>query len=309
MRIGVTRMRTLLGATASLVVAAAVGATALGASPDACSPTKPETVAYEHLSGVPVNATSLDIYAPKVSCRATNRKAPVVMWVHGGGYQRGDKSNKVTDKRRLFNGRGWFFISVNYRLTKTGDPTSAHYPDHYRDVAAAVAWTRSHIGSRGGDSQRVALLGHSAGADIVSNVATNPKWLTQRDLGLRAVRCSGPLDTEGFDKTRVPNRSDEAAQWREALGNDPNYRRDTSATLLAKANTGIPKTITVKRGTALRQSIEVDFANRLRSIGVPATVIDARTLSHEEVNTRIGAPGDKVMTPPLMKFLTGCFAS
>ncbi len=302
-------LRALLGSAAVLVVAAGASRTAVGASADTCSPTKPETVAYEHLSGVPVNATSLDIYAPKASCRAQDNKAPVVLWVHGGGYQHGDKSNKVTDKRRLFNDRGWFFISVNYRLTRTGDPSSAHYPDHYRDVAAALAWTRSHIGSRGGDTHRLALLGHSAGADIVSNVITNPKWLSQRGLGLGAVHCGGAFDTEGFDKTRVPNGSDEAAQWREALGNDPNYKRDTSATLLAKADSGIPKTITVKRGTALRQSIEVDFANRLRSLGVPVTMIDARSLSHEEVNTRIGAPGDKVMTPPLIRFLTGCFAS
>ncbi len=294
---------------AATLVAMTAAITAIGASPDACSPTKPETVAYQHLGGVPVKATSLDIYAPKASCRTANQKAPVVMWVHGGGYQRGDKSNKVTNKRRLFNDRGWFFISVNYRLTRTGDPSSAHYPDHYRDVAAAVAWTRSHIGSRGGDPHRLALLGHSAGADIVSNVITNSKWLTQRGLGLGAVHCGGTFDTEGFDKTRVPNSSAEAAQWREALGNDPNYKRDTSATLLAKAHTAIPRTITVKRGTPLRQSIEVAFANRLRGLGVGVTVIDARSLSHGEVNTRIGAPGDKVMTPPLTKFLTGCLGS
>ena len=63
-------------------------------------------------------------------------------------------------------------MSVNYRLTSTGDLASAHYPDHYRDVTAAVAWTRAHIWSWGGDPDRIALLGHSAGADIVANVIT-----------------------------------------------------------------------------------------------------------------------------------------
>lgn len=119
----------------------------------------------------------------------------MVVWVHGGGYRIGDKANQVADKRRLFNARGWIFVSVNYRLTVAGVPGSAHYPDHFRDVAAAVAWVRRHIGARGGDRTRVALLGHSAGADIVSNVTVNPRWLRERRLSLRAVRCAGPLDT------------------------------------------------------------------------------------------------------------------
>jgi hypothetical protein len=42
---------------------------------------------------------------------------------------------------------------------------------------------------------------------------------------------------------------------------------------------------------------------------VPVTVLDAGTLTHGQVNSQIGAPGDAVMTPPLVSFLSGCFAS
>ena len=92
-----------------------------------------------------------------------------------------------------------------------------------------------------------------------------------------------------------------------ALGNDPSYAVDTSATLLARAGRGIPPTITVVRGNGLRRSIEADYAARLRSLGVPAATIDAsRRLTHAQVSRRIGAPGDQVMTPPLMAFLRGC---
>ena len=291
-----------------MLALASAGAGAFGSSSSGCTgPSTPQTVAYERLPGVPANATSLDIYAPKPTCRAAP-KAPVVMWVHGGAYHTGDKSNQVVNKRRLFNSHGYVFISVNYRLTRTGDLASAHYPDHYRDVAAAVAWTRAHVSSWGGNPNRIALLGHSAGADIVANVITNPTWLHELALSLGAVRCAGTLDTEGFDKTRVPAGSNESAQWRDALGNDPAYKVDTSATLLAKAHTGIPRTITVTRGTALRRSIETAFANRLRSLGVPVSIIDASSLTHQEVNSRIGAPGDTVMTPPLMRFLSTCFS-
>jgi arylformamidase len=303
------RLRWIVAGAMVLALTCAT-ASAFGSPRRGCTgPSTPQTVAYEQLPGAPVNATSLDIYAPKPTCRVAPRRAPVVMWVHGGGYHIGDKSNQVGDKRRLFNARGYVFISVNYRLTSAGDPTSAHYPDHYRDVAAAVAWVRTHISSWGGNPHRIALLGHSAGADIVANVITNTQWLGERALPLRTVRCAGTFDTEGFDKTRVPDGTDESAQWQDALGNDPAYKRDTSATLLAKPHTGIPKTITVTRGTPLRRSIETDFASRLRSLGVSVSIIDASSLTHEEVNSRIGAPGDTVMTPPLMRFLRTCFSS
>lgn len=200
------------------------------------------------------------------------------------------------DKVALFAARGWIFVSVNYRLSRAGDPSLARYPDHYRDVAAAVRWTRSTIKRDGGDRKRIALLGHSAGADIVANVTTNPRWLVECGLSLRAVRCAGPLDTEGFDKPMASDR--EQVQWRIALGNDPTYARDTSAVYL----------ITVVRGTSRRQAIEQRFAATLGAAGVPATVIDARSLTHEQVNRRIGAPGDTVMTPALVRFLKGCFA-
>jgi arylformamidase len=298
----------------SILTAIAVTGVAIAAGPAAAAPrrtcapaTAKKTFAYEQVAGVPVNATSLDVWAPSPKCRVGPRRAPVVMWVHGGGYRTGDKTNGVADKVRLFNARGWVFVSVNYRLTRAGDPTSAHYPDHYRDVAAAIAWTRAHISGVGGNPHRIAVLGHSSGADIVSNVTTNPRWLGERGLPLRAVRCAGPLDTAGFDKTRVPAGDPEAVQWRQALGNDPAFRTDTSATLLAKAGTGIPSTITVTRGTALRRSIESGFADALRRVGVKATVIDASSLSHDDVSRRIGAPGDTVMTPPLMRFLRRCF--
>ncbi len=262
----------------------------------------PTTVAYETIAGVPTDLVSLDIHAPAAKCNA-----PVVMWVHGGGYQIGDKANQMSDKVRLFNSKGWVLVSVNYRLTVTGDPSSAHYPDHYNDVAASVAWVNQHIGRYGGDPTRIALLGHSAGADIVSNVTTNPRYLNGKGLNLSNITCAGPLDTEGFDKAAAS--ADEKPQWAEALGNDPNYIFDTSATKQAAAGKGIPPTIGVYRGTANRQQIENAFLDKLTSIGVVATRIDARTLSHEDVNTRIGAAGDTVMTPPLINFLTNCFSS
>ena len=89
---------------------------------------------------------------------------------------------QIRDKVRLVNDQGWLFVSINYRLTDPGAPTSARFPDHFEDVAAAVAWVHEEIGAYGGDPERLALLGHSAGADIIANVAAEPSYLAAEGL-------------------------------------------------------------------------------------------------------------------------------
>ena len=259
----------------------------------------PATVPYKTVTGVDPDLLSLDIHAP-----ADAHNAPVVMWVHGGGYAIGDKAYQMPDKITLFNEQGWILVSVNYRLS-VPDKGAAQYPDHYLDVAAAVAWVREHIPAYGGDSNRIALLGHSAGADIVSNVAVNPIYLKEYGLALSALTCAAPLDTAGFDKAKAGDNEQE--QWLSALVNNPNYIAGTSATLLIQPNIGIPPMLGVTRGNDRRQQIETEFIAALQAAGIESTLVDATALTHNEVNSQIGAAGDTVMTEPLMKFLKGCF--
>ena len=270
-----------------------------------CPPADPRTVHYREVAGRAPALTSLDVFGLTPGC-----DAPVVMWVHGGAYQIGDKSNVVAPKVHWARAHDWVFVSVNYRLTDPADPAGAHFPDHYEDVAAAIAWVHAHITRDGGDPGRIAVLGHSAGADIVANVLVDPTYLRAEGLGLGVVACGAPLDTEGFDKVRAgaADPEGEKAQWKVALGNEPDYLTKTSATRIVRSGIGIPPMIGVVRGTPRRRAIERGFLDALRGAGIDATAIDASGLSHEEVNRRIGAPGDTVMTPPLTRFLTGCFA-
>ena len=285
---------------------AAPAAAASGSARRCATPGLPTTVRYRTVPGVAANLTSLDVHAPARAC-----DAPVVVWVHGGGYQVGDKRNQMADKVRLFNARGWILVSVNYRLTTPGKPGSATFPDHYEDVAAAVAWVHAQIPRYGGDPERTALRGHSAGADIVSNVTAQPSYLAKHHLAPSDLACTAPLDTAGFDKLARPPDADERRQWAAALGGDPKRLAATSATRLVRAagaEADVPPTLTVYRGTAARQRIEKGYAAALRAAGTPVTLVDATRLSHNEVNSRIGAPGDQVMTPALVRFLTSCFA-
>lgn len=291
-----------------LVTIAAFAATPAGAqaAADSCSVASPTTHVYKTVTGVNPNLLSLDVYMPSSTCR-NGKKAPVVVWVHGGAYTIGDKrTGGAATKAQLFNSKGWAFVSINYRLTDMSSPKPWRWPIHYEDGAAAIKWIKTNIASRGGDPTRISVVGHSAGADLVSNLATQPNYLGKYALGPSVMRCQAPLDTDGFDK--VSAADPDVSLWAGALGNAPDFRRTTSATLIARRGVGTPRAIVALRGTAARIAVGNAYIAKLASLGITGNrSINARGLTHEEVSGAIGSPGDTVMTPPLVSFLTDCF--
>jgi arylformamidase len=243
----------------------------------------------------------LDVYPASHGC-----PAPVVVWVHGGGWQHGDKRNRMDDKVRLWNDAGYTVVSVNYRLTDPAAAAPVRFPAHDEDVASAVAWVHDHIADHGGDPDRIALLGHSAGAQISASVATDPKYLGAHGLGLDALRCAGALDTEGYDVTAMASTGN--AIYRAAFGDDPATWHDASPIEHVTPDSGIPRFLVVERGTPRRRRAAEAFVTSLRDAGVTVTVVDAGSLSHAEVNSVIGRNDDSVVTPPLRTFLSECLA-
>src|SRR6186997_1867641 len=76
----------------------------------------------------------LDVYAPPDA-----KNLPVVFWIHGGGWQAGDKSD-VKLKPQMFMDKGFVFVSINYRLLPAVDMGTLT-----RDVAKAFRWIEDHI--------------------------------------------------------------------------------------------------------------------------------------------------------------------
>lgn len=263
-------------------------------------------VPYRTVEGVDPNMTSLDVYEP--AARGKCKPAPIVMWVHGGGWMIGNKRHAVADKVRLFNEAGYVFISVNYRLTDTSAAEPVQFPTHNEDVAAAVAWVVEHAADYGGDPDRIALLGHSAGAAIVASVGTDERYLAEYDLDLSALRCVVPIDTEGFDvaaSAASPGRL--GSIYRAVFGDDPATWEEASPLQHVEAGKHIPDMLLVERGFATRRAKAEQFAAALRAAEVDVTIVDADGLTHADVNKLIGAPGDDVMTPAVTTFLDGCF--
>jgi acetyl esterase len=96
----------------------------------------------------------LDIYRPQVG-DATNR--PMLLFLHGGGFIRGDKSEKE-NIGLYFARQGYIVALANYRLA----PRSV-FPAGAEDVSAALQWLRANAARFGGDARRIFIAGESAG--------------------------------------------------------------------------------------------------------------------------------------------------
>lgn len=106
----------------------------------------------------------LDIFRPEGA-----QRAPVVVFVHGGAFVRGDKctSTELYDNVLYWFARqGCIGVNVEYRLAP-----EAPYPGGARDVAQAMDWLHAKVAEYGGDPARMLLIGHSAGGTHVASYA------------------------------------------------------------------------------------------------------------------------------------------
>src|SRR5260221_4131282 len=102
----------------------------------------------------------------------------VVIYVHGGGFERGDKRQRGTpfyDNIMLWATReGFVGVNIDYRLAPKN-----HWPDAQEDMAAVVRWVKENIAQYGGDSHRIVLWGESAGASLIAGYLPHPQFWGQ----------------------------------------------------------------------------------------------------------------------------------
>lgn len=264
-----------------------------------------ETVQYNSLSGIDPNLLSIDIY----HFGDTIPQKSVVIWVHGGGWRRGDKSQGLNNKLHLCSEMGYIFVSVNYRLSPypgSSDPNRIVYPIHNNDVADAVKWVYDSIANYGGIKDKIVLLGHSAGAHLVSLTGTSNLFLPARGIPLNAIKGVASIDTEGYD---VYQRVEEADLdlYRNAFGTDPTVLFEASPINHLFSGTKYPRFFIAKRGTEKKTANSLAFIDKLQSIGASVTVVDGSQYDHNEINRAIGAPNEIAVTDPFKTFLIQCF--
>ena len=228
--------------------------------------------------------------------------------MHGGAFVTGDKANKITDKVKLFTDAGWAFASLNYRLVD--DPgsgaTNGEYPAAEQDIGAALAYLADHADDYALDPHDIMLLGHSAGAFLVSLVSTDGSFVEGAGIEQGDIVCTAPLDTTYDIPAQVASGGNEEAMYRNAFGDDPAVWKQASPPNNVAAGKDIPAFHIVTRGAPPRVAQSQAFATTLTNAGFDADAQVVRGLTHEEVNAAVGQAGETTVTKPLMDFFRDC---
>ncbi len=264
-------------------------------------------ISYAQISGVDPHLLSLDVYYTD----PLTAQRPVLLFIHGGGWAGGDKSH-IGFKPDFFTHAGFVFVSANYRLSP-----QAIFPAHVQDVAKAIAWTVKSIRQYGGDPNRLFLMGHSAGAHLVTLVATDDQYLKSFGLSLTAVKGVIALDSAAFDLADFASLCKNhvlPSPYSIPFGQDPAVWKFASPSTYVSSGKHIPPIAVIYSGdvgvgsTVSRQILSADFDKKLVAAGVPNVLIGAPDKTHASINDDFGKPGDPVAQKTLAflkKILTG----
>lgn len=244
----------------------------------------------------PDKLQSLDVYSPPKA-----QKLPVVFWIHGGGWQTGDKSD-VHIKPQVFNGKGFVFVSTNYRLLPDVDMETLT-----RDVAKSIRWVHDHIADYGGDPNQLLIMGHSAGAQLAALLCTDESYLKAEGLSLAIIKGCVPVDGDTYDipamievaetRWRVHGLPPAKFGHRIKFGNDPSKHKHFSAVTHVAKDKDIPPFLILYVANHPDVTAQAQrLGNVLKEAGVPVTLYGARETTHTRINADLGRPDDPATT-------------
>jgi len=277
-------MRRILVLLAAAGFAAGAGAVAPPASPPPEAVPAADAVVKTDVAYGKDEKQRLDVYGPKGA-----RGAPVVVYVHGGEWTKGDKAD-VGYKPRWFTANGVVFVSTNYRLYP-----AARFPAHAEDVAAAVRWVADHIAGYGGDPKKVVLMGHSAGCHLVTLVGLDPKYLAGVRLAPADLRGVVAWSGGAYDLVaKVAEGGTYKGHIANAFGPDEAAWRDASPVTHAKTGGSAPPFLfaAYEKGNTAHRAAE-RLAGLIRDAGGKAEVVLLKDRTHTTANQLLGSPGDE----------------
>ncbi|MDD2722611.1 MAG: alpha/beta hydrolase [Methylovulum sp.] len=195
-----------------------------------------------------------------------NRRAPLVLFVHGGGWKRGSKDTADGSwKAPHYIGLGYAYASINYRLV----PNST-VEDEAADVAAALRYLIDHADQLSFDPGRIVIMGHSAGAHLVALVGTDEQYLKHAGLSFASIAGVLPIDGAAYDVSRQIKEGNDFMHdtYIQVFGEDPARQHALSPTLHAQVpNAPAFLIIHVQRTDGVAQSKELEAS--LKQAGTP----------------------------------------
>ena len=236
----------------------------------------------------------LDVYAP-----TTGKNLPVVVWVHGGGWRRGDKAD-VHNKPKAFIEKGFVLVSINYRFVP-----NVKVNEIAGDVAKAIRWTHDHAKEYGGDPKTLIVMGHSAGAQLAALVCTDDRYLKAEKLPLSIIKACVPVDGDTYDvPMQIKTVEEKRAKSYMTTFGDAESQSDLSAvTHVAKGKSIPPFLILHVADHPETKAQSQRLVKVLQEAGISAKAYPAEGKNHTTINNDLGLADDRP-TQEMFGFLT-----
>lgn len=252
---------------------------------------------------------TLDVYSPDQKAAAP---LPVVFWIHGGGWQTGDKAD-VALKPKVLTERGFVFVSTNYRLLPEVEMGTL-----IRDVARALGWVSKHIAEFGGDPKRIIVAGHSAGAQLAAILCTDERYVKEQGVSFADLKGCVPVDGDTFDILKIITTAELRQSLyggrpitnghRQKFGNDPEKHVDFSAVTHVAPGKNIPPFLILYFSGNPDTTVQARRLEEvLRAAEIPAQAVGKSDTNHRQLNNELGTPDDPA-TQAFQAFLDRCAA-
>lgn len=237
------------------------------------------------------NAQRVLFYAaPAPAANERRRAPPLAVYVHGGGWSKGEPE-MVAKKPEWYAQHGWAFASIGYRMLP-GAPVE----EQARDVGRALVKLRAEAARLGFDPDRILLTGHSAGAHLAALVSTDPQYAGS---AFTAIKGTIPIDGACYDVVAQMAQSGAFMRnrtYEPAFGTEPARQRALSPTTHA----GGPDVrdwlllYTTAREDARLQSEALSTALRRAGANTEVFAVPAKSRqqlgAHRDINVDFGTP-------------------
>ncbi len=237
-----------------------------------------------HYASAEDRLRSLDVYSP-----VEGKGHPVVVWIHGGGWKKGDKGG-LLEKAKGFVERGHVFVSINYRMLP-----DVSLGEMMGDVAQSIRWIRDHVSEHRGDPDALIVMGHSAGAHLAALVCTDRKYLSAAGVPMSCLKGCVPVDVSAYDiPKRIRDLDDGiSSNFRSVFGVDEGVQRDFSPVTHVREGVGIPPFLILHVATRMDTREQAHWlASALTRSGIRAKVYAAEGKNHGSIGGDLGKTGD-----------------
>ncbi len=251
----------------------------------------------------------LDIYYPDAKRDATQNpkrvqapraRAPVFLFLHGGGFREGDRA-QYGFVAKPFADHGVISVIASYRLTGGG----FSYPAQRDDARLAVLWLYHHIARYGGDPERIYIGGHSSGAILAADLGVDLGWLEHEGVPKRVLRAIVPISAP-YDLRTPANPVEPNVFW---SGYTPSAQTRAEASPSLHILDPVAAALVVAGSTENEGYDDYvgsskDFVAELAAHGVQAQFLSLPGAGHRDTVWALG-DADSVLFPAVLRLING----